>query len=101
MTLDLLRSRLEALEDAVQKAGDAWIAAEEAGVPEADITRLMRSFNVHGRTKLGWLRDGGELLRWHRGEAPCASAAGAAETGDLDTLSNALTENPSSRWRHG
>jgi hypothetical protein len=74
MTLDHLRSRLEALEDAVQRAGDAWLAAEEAGVPEADVIRLLRSFNVHGRTKLGWLRDGGELLRWHRGEAPSCLA---------------------------
>ena len=70
MSLDLLRSRLDALEDAVQRAGDTWIAAEEAGVDEVDITRMLRSYGIHGRTKLGWLRDGGELLRWHRGDAP-------------------------------
>lgn len=95
MTLDLLRSRLQALEDAVQKAGDAWIAAEESGADHADIVQLLRAYGVHGRTKLGWLRDGGELLRWHRGEAPCASGEHPCETGDLDTLSSAVTENPS------
>jgi len=80
MTLDLLRSRLEVLESAVQLAGDAWLAAEEAGVPEADLTRLLRAYGIHGKTKLGWLRDGGELLRWHRGEAPCASGEHPCET---------------------
>jgi hypothetical protein len=70
MTLDLLRSRLDALEGAVQLAGDALFAAEESGAGEADVTRLLRAYGIHGRTKLGWLRDGGELLRWHRGEAP-------------------------------
>lgn len=74
MTLDHLRSRLEALEGAVQLAGAAWIAAEESGADEADITRLLRAHGVNGRTKLGWLRDGGELLRWHRGEAPSCLA---------------------------
>jgi len=80
MTLDLLRSKLEALEDAVQRAGDAWIAAEESGADEVAITRLLQAYGIHGKTKLGWLRDGGELLRWHRGEAPCASGEHPCET---------------------
>ena len=93
MSLDLLRSRLDALEDAVQRAGDAWIAAEEAGVDEVDITRMLRAYGIHGRTKLGWLRDGGELLRWHRGEGPCASAQNPEQdTRELD-VSNAFIEN--------
>lgn len=97
MTLDHLRSRLEALEGAVQLAGAALIAAEEAGADQADITRLLRAYGIHGKTKLGWLRDGGELLRWHQGEGPCASGEHPFETGDLDTVSSALTENPLAR----
>lgn len=101
MTLDQLRAALDHLESSVQRAGAALIAAEESGADETDVTRLLRAYGIHGRTKLGWLRDGGELLRWHRGEAPCASAQQPEQdTRELD-VSSRFIENPSERCRYG
>lgn len=100
MTFNLqpLSCALDRLEDNLQRAGLELLRARAAGAPEAELKALLKRYGIarqRGCARLVWLLDHGELLRWHQGEGPCASGEHPCETGDLDTVSSALTENPS------
>lgn len=102
MTFNLqpLSGALDRLEDNLQRAGLELLRARAAGAPEAELKALLKRYGIarqRGCARLVWLLDHGELLRWHQGEGPCASGEHPCETGDLDSVSSALTENPSAR----
>lgn len=71
--IDRLRQSLDALDVALGEAGAAWLAAEEAGADPKELKAVLNAYEVRSDTRRSWLRDAGAVLRWHRGEAPCAS----------------------------
>ena len=94
-SLDRLRDALNALEDALGVAGVALEDAAQASDPD-DVRTLLRAFGISRRgacQRLIWIKEQGELLRWHQGEGPCASAQHPEQdTRELD-VSNAFIEN--------
>ena len=71
-SLDRLRDALNALEDALGVAGVALEDAAQASDPD-DVRGLLKAFGISRRgvcQRLIWIKEQGELLRWHQGDAP-------------------------------
>ncbi len=67
-----LRQELDRLEDALQRAGAALIAAEEANADPVELRVTLIAYEIRGNRPCNrerWLRQHGQRLRWHQGLA--------------------------------
>ena len=62
-----LRDRLDRLEDSLAEAGLVLLQAEQTESP-ADLNQLLTAYGLssQNRSRLRWLREHGETLRWYR-----------------------------------
>lgn len=92
--LKALRQELDHLETALQRAGFALLAAEEANADPKELKELLVAYGIkanHPANRVKWLREHGQLLRWHQGL--CATSELPDETEATGHVSRALIEN--------
>jgi hypothetical protein len=89
-----LREELDRLEDALQRAGAALIAAEESNADPKELKELLIAYEIKANRPVNrerWLREHGQRLRWHQGL--CATSELPDETHAAGHVSRALIEN--------